>query len=155
MHEGYALLFNRSPVTGLIPLRLADAQRFFAAIEILLLPSGDSRLPFAALAFAGGFLESELEACELSASFARSTDCFADASKPPNPFESPEMPSMMFDNRDSTLFKRFRALRAFMKSLLDWIIALQVAVRDCTTQLDNVRNGESMRADLIFHSRGR
>src|SRR5690349_13380352 len=102
-------------------------------MEILLRPSGDSRLRSGALALAGGFLESEMEASELSASFGRKTESFAEPSRPRNPFES-AMPSMMFDKRDSILFNRFSALRAFVKLAPrpDHTISGRGRVRDST-----------------------
>jgi hypothetical protein len=95
-------------------VRLAAAQRFLAAREILLLPSDVRCLRLACLAIIGGFFTVRAADSELILAFARMTDAFAESSIARTLRSFAANWSMTMDSNASTLLNLLRAFFAFI-----------------------------------------
>jgi hypothetical protein len=104
-------------VTAFVRLRFATAHRFFAAREILLLPSAVKRRECPVSAFAGAFLEAVVDVWAFTVSLARTTAAFAESSNSTNPSLPPENWSITLDKSTSILFRRLIAFLAFIHTL--------------------------------------
>ena len=110
-------------------LRLAAAQRFFAAREILFLPSDVRCRRLACLAIICGFLSVRAADREFILAFARMTESFAESSNARTLRSFASHWSMTMDSNASTFLNLLRAFFAF---------------------IDTPRRTKSERAELLY-----